>query len=321
VAQKKVDIATEMKTQMSDWSSRGKASRYFLGQVTGFLLTGKNSSDPQTQLVVDAYRKNPLVMDFIRIAKQIELSPAAVADLLSTDNADREKGTEFFRHLITPGQAEGSLEQELRFARETHNDFPFAGRIDELRKLIAEVKNPKQQPIIKGQIKNLNETVEGMRMRPRDDLGGGDAPQVQLPPEPPPPPPPTDPKPPFVRPDVIVKPPATTATDSTPPPSETETTPSAADESPPTSDTPAPTPGRNDTLGGDALRGSVGTLADLENMLSAKRDEMDSLSELGEAQSLRLQMYMDNISRLQSTLSNILKKWSDTASAIVANLK
>jgi hypothetical protein len=51
------------------------------------------------------------------------------------------------------------------------------------------------------------------------------------------------------------------------------------------------------------------------------KDKLDSMSELGEAQSLRLQMAMDRVSKLMQTLSNILKKIADTASAVVSNLK
>ncbi len=48
---------------------------------------------------------------------------------------------------------------------------------------------------------------------------------------------------------------------------------------------------------------------------------LDSLSEMGEMESLRLQMAMDRMSKLQSTLSNILKKNSEAASSITRNLK
>jgi hypothetical protein len=48
---------------------------------------------------------------------------------------------------------------------------------------------------------------------------------------------------------------------------------------------------------------------------------LDSLSDLGTEQQLRLQMTMDAFSKSASMLSNILKKFSDTASGITANLK
>ncbi len=60
-------------------------------------------------------------------------------------------------------------------------------------------------------------------------------------------------------------------------------------------------------------------------VLCAIRDELknqlDSMSEIGEMESLRLQMAMDRLSKLMSMLSNILKKVSDTQSSIVGNLK
>jgi hypothetical protein len=59
--------------------------------------------------------------------------------------------------------------------------------------------------------------------------------------------------------------------------------------------------------------------------LNAVRDQagtnLDSLSEMGEMESLRLQMAMDRRSKLMSTLSNLLKKISDTSSGITQNLK
>jgi len=48
---------------------------------------------------------------------------------------------------------------------------------------------------------------------------------------------------------------------------------------------------------------------------------LDSLSEMGEMESLRLQMAMDRQSKMMSTLSNLLKKVSDTSAAITQNIK
>lgn len=47
----------------------------------------------------------------------------------------------------------------------------------------------------------------------------------------------------------------------------------------------------------------------------------DSLSEMGEMESMRMQMAMDRQSKAMSTLSNIMKKMSSTASAITNNIK
>jgi hypothetical protein len=55
--------------------------------------------------------------------------------------------------------------------------------------------------------------------------------------------------------------------------------------------------------------------------LNNYKNQLDSLSQLGENVSLRLQMAMDRYSKMMSTLSNILKKISDTASSITQNMK
>lgn len=59
----------------------------------------------------------------------------------------------------------------------------------------------------------------------------------------------------------------------------------------------------------------------IETELETMQGRLDSLSELGEEESLRLQVAMDRLSKMMSTLSNILKKSSDVANAIVQNLK
>lgn len=60
----------------------------------------------------------------------------------------------------------------------------------------------------------------------------------------------------------------------------------------------------------------------LDRLDALKLDGLpDELSEMGEMESLRMQMYLDRLSKLMSTLSNILKKMSDTASQIAQNLK
>ena len=50
-------------------------------------------------------------------------------------------------------------------------------------------------------------------------------------------------------------------------------------------------------------------------------NDLDSMSEMGEMESLRLQMAMDRMSKMMSTLSNLLKKMSETTSGIVQNIK
>ena len=74
-----------------------------------------------------------------------------------------------------------------------------------------------------------------------------------------------------------------------------------------------------------APRGQAATLkattAELDQAIDEVKAELDSLSEMGETESLRLQMAMDRMSKLMSTLSNILKKASDTSGQITQNLK
>ena len=63
------------------------------------------------------------------------------------------------------------------------------------------------------------------------------------------------------------------------------------------------------------------TKADIDALLDTMKNDLDSMNEMGEMESLRLQMAMDRLSKMMSTLSNILKKISDTASAITQNIK
>jgi hypothetical protein len=51
------------------------------------------------------------------------------------------------------------------------------------------------------------------------------------------------------------------------------------------------------------------------------KNDLDSMSEMGEMESLRLQLAMDRMSQLMTTLSNLLKKASETAQTITQNLK
>ena len=58
---------------------------------------------------------------------------------------------------------------------------------------------------------------------------------------------------------------------------------------------------------------------ELENVAGGKG--ASSLSDMGEIQSLRLQMSMERSGKMTATLSNILKKISDTSQTIVGNMK
>ena len=63
------------------------------------------------------------------------------------------------------------------------------------------------------------------------------------------------------------------------------------------------------------------TKVELDNMKEQLKNDIDSMSEMGEMESLRLQMAMDRMSKMMTTLSNLLKKISDTANQIIQNLK
>jgi len=51
------------------------------------------------------------------------------------------------------------------------------------------------------------------------------------------------------------------------------------------------------------------------------KNDLTSRSELSEMESLRLQMAMDRLSKLMSTMSNLLKKQSETSRRIIKYMK
>ena len=61
--------------------------------------------------------------------------------------------------------------------------------------------------------------------------------------------------------------------------------------------------------------------AELDAQVDKMKSDLDSMSEMGETESLRLQMAMDRMSKMMSTLSNMLKKMSDTQGSITNNIK
>lgn len=65
----------------------------------------------------------------------------------------------------------------------------------------------------------------------------------------------------------------------------------------------------------------VSTVREIDDLKRKIKNRLDSMSELGEMESLRLQMAMDRLSKLMSTLSNLLKKASDTSTGITQNIK
>jgi Arc/MetJ-type ribon-helix-helix transcriptional regulator len=71
----------------------------------------------------------------------------------------------------------------------------------------------------------------------------------------------------------------------------------------------------------DLHKGRITELSILESIRDDLRDKLDSLSEVSEMESLRLQMIMDRRSKMIQTLSNIMKKMSDTSQSTTQNLK
>ena len=63
------------------------------------------------------------------------------------------------------------------------------------------------------------------------------------------------------------------------------------------------------------------TKAELKASIDGVKSDVDSISEMGEAESLRLQQAMDRLSQMMAMLSSILKKVSDTQGSITNNLK
>jgi len=77
--------------------------------------------------------------------------------------------------------------------------------------------------------------------------------------------------------------------------------------------------------GGSATLHAAGregvTKAKMDSAIDKAKGDLDSMSEMGEMESLRLQMAMDRMSKMMSTLSNVMKQVSDTERAITGNLK
>ena len=71
----------------------------------------------------------------------------------------------------------------------------------------------------------------------------------------------------------------------------------------------------------DLYPGKLDDIAQLETIRDHLKGKLDSMSEMSEMTSLRLQMTMDRRSKYLSTLSNIMKKISTTQESIVQNLK
>lgn len=69
----------------------------------------------------------------------------------------------------------------------------------------------------------------------------------------------------------------------------------------------------------------INTVSVKENEVDATmnkaKSDLDSLSEMGEMNYIKLQMTMDRLAQFESILSNIMKKISDTQESIIQNLK
>jgi hypothetical protein len=62
-------------------------------------------------------------------------------------------------------------------------------------------------------------------------------------------------------------------------------------------------------------------LIDTSASIEAWEGQKDSLSEMGEEQQLKMQMVMDRMTKADSAASNVLKKFSEISSQIIANMK
>jgi hypothetical protein len=76
-----------------------------------------------------------------------------------------------------------------------------------------------------------------------------------------------------------------------------------------------------DLLSVTSLAATLVMKSELDRVTDELKHDLDSMSELGEMESLRLQMAMDRMSKMMSTLSNLLKKISCTTSQITQNMK
>jgi len=73
--------------------------------------------------------------------------------------------------------------------------------------------------------------------------------------------------------------------------------------------------------GGNLRTGIISTVGDLRATPKTLTDKLDSMNEISEMTTLRLQMLMDRRSKFISTLSNIMKSISTTKDTVVGNLK
>ncbi len=63
------------------------------------------------------------------------------------------------------------------------------------------------------------------------------------------------------------------------------------------------------------------SLAELDAAVEKMSDHRDRLGDLTEEQQLRMQMYMERLTKADAMMSNAQKKFSETASQIISNQK
>jgi hypothetical protein len=68
-------------------------------------------------------------------------------------------------------------------------------------------------------------------------------------------------------------------------------------------------------------KGPIKDVCALRAIQDELKNELDSIGEMSEMESLRLQMAMDRLSKLMTALSNFFKKISGTRNALIGNLK
>jgi putative addiction module CopG family antidote len=80
-------------------------------------------------------------------------------------------------------------------------------------------------------------------------------------------------------------------------------------------------PGGLRWVAADLAGEKITRLSQLDCAAAELQDKLDSLSEMSDMLSLRLQMLMDRRAKMMETLSNIMKKMGETAETLVGNMK
>ena len=72
---------------------------------------------------------------------------------------------------------------------------------------------------------------------------------------------------------------------------------------------------------GSSFKALATTKKELGELKKGIKKDLNSLNEMDEMESLRLQAAMDRLSKMMTTLSNVLKKIGDSAAVITESLK